>query len=193
MRGDRCAIVGPNGIGKSTLLKILLDQLPADQGHHEWSNLAVKGYFAQDYRDSLDPNSTLLNWLTHEVAATSEHDARQSLGKMLFSGDDVNKKISVLSGGESARLVFAQLLLQQDNVFVLDEPTNHLDLESIDGLAEGLVRYPGTVLFVSHNRYFVELVATCVLVITPSGVDYYPGTYQDYLERVGVDYFHHSE
>ena len=192
MRGDRCAIVGPNGIGKSTLLKIALDQLQADQGEHEWSNLATKGYFAQDYRDSLDSSSTLLNWLTHEIAGATEQDARQALGKMLFSGDDVSKKISILSGGESARLVFAQLLLQQDNVLILDEPTNHLDLESIDALAEGLVRYPGTIMFVSHNRYFVELVATCVLVITPTGVDYYAGTYQDYLERAGVDYVHHS-
>ena len=84
--------------------------------------------------------------------------------------------------------MFAQLLLQQDNVLILDEPTNHLDLESIDGLAEGLFNFDGTVMFVSHNRYFVELVATCLLIITPHGVDYYPGNYADYLERVGVDY-----
>jgi len=188
MRGDRCAIVGPNGIGKSTLLKILLDRLPADNGEFAWSPMAKIGYFAQDYRDALDPSSQMLPWLTHEVRETTEQDARQALGKMLFSGDETSKKISVLSGGESARLVFAQLLLQQDNVLILDEPTNHLDLESIDGLAEGLFKFDGTVMFVSHNRYFVELVATCLLIITPHGVDYYPGSYADYLERVGVDY-----
>lgn len=188
MRGERCAIVGPNGIGKSTLLKILLGQIPADQGNYEWSKMANIGYFAQDYRDALDPDANLLHWLTNEVAATTEQDARRYLGMMLFSGDDANKKISILSGGESARLVFAQLLLQQDNVLMLDEPTNHLDLESIDGLAEGLFKYPGTVLFVSHNRYFVELVATSLLIITPHGIDYFPGTYGEYLDRVGVDY-----
>jgi len=188
MRGDRCAILGPNGIGKSTLLKILLGQMPADQGEYHWSPMAKIGYFSQDYRDALDANDNMLHWLTNEVTETTEQDARQALGKMLFPGDDVKKKISVLSGGESARLVFAQLLLQQDNVLILDEPTNHLDLESIDGLAEGLFNFDGTVMFVSHNRYFVELVATCLLIITPQGVDYYPGTYADYLERVGVDY-----
>ena len=193
MRGERCAIVGPNGIGKSTLLKILLGTIPSDHGSYVWSDMATKGYFAQDYRDALDSNSQLLHWLTNMVTATTEQDARQHLGMMLFSGDDSKKKISVLSGGESARLVFSQLLLQKDNVLVLDEPTNHLDLEAIDGLAEGLVKYPGTVLFVSHNRYFVERVATSLLVITPQGVDYYSGTYQDYLERVGVDYLFHQE
>lgn len=187
-RGDRCAILGPNGIGKSTLLKILLGKIAADQGEYQWSDMASIGYFAQDYRDSLDKRASLVNWLTHEVAATTEQDARQALGKMLFSGDSVNKKIDVLSGGESARLVFAQLMLEKNNVVILDEPTNHLDLESIDGLAEGLIKFPGTVLFVSHNRYFVEMVATCLLVITPKGVDYYQGTYLDYLDRVGHDY-----
>jgi len=188
MRKQRCAIIGPNGIGKSTLLKILLEKVPADNGAYHWSEMANIGYFAQDYREDLDPKCTLIDWLTQEVSATTEQDARQALGKMLFSGDDVRKKISVLSGGESARLVFAQLILEQDNVLVLDEPTNHLDLESIDSLAEGLVKFPGTILFVSHNRYFVELVATCLLVITPHGIDYYNGTYLDYMDRVGVDY-----
>lgn len=189
MRGQRCAIVGPNGVGKSTLLKILLGQISPDQGKYRWSDMASIGYFAQDYREGLDPNCSLLHWLTQAVAKTTEQDARQALGKMLFSGDDMNKKISVLSGGESARLVFAQLMLEQNNVLVLDEPTNHLDLESIDALAEGLVKFKGTTLFVSHNRYFVELVATCLLVITANGIDYYEGTYLDYLDRVGVDHF----
>jgi len=188
MRGQRCAIVGPNGIGKSTLLKILLGELAPDQGEYSWSDMANIGYFAQDYREKLDPNCSLIDWLTQEVSSTTEQDARQALGKMLFSGDDVKKKISVLSGGESARLVFAQLMLQQNNVLMLDEPTNHLDLESIDGLTAGLVNFPGSVLFVSHNRSFVELIASCLLVITPHGIDYYEGTYLDYLDRVGVNY-----
>ena len=190
MRGQRCAIVGPNGVGKSTLLKILLGKISADSGEYHWNDMANISYFAQDYRDFLDPKCTLMNWLTQEVSKTTEQDARSALGKMLFSGDEAQKKISVLSGGESARLVFAQLMLQQNNVLVLDEPTNHLDLESIDGLAEGLVNFKGTTLFVSHNRYFVELVATCLLVITPHGIDYYEGTYLDYLDRVGLDHFH---
>ncbi|MCB1827128.1 MAG: ABC-F family ATP-binding cassette domain-containing protein, partial [Coxiellaceae bacterium] len=159
MRGQRCAIIGPNGIGKSTLLKILLAQIPADSGEFRWSEMAKTGYFAQDYREGVDPNCSLINYLTESVSKTNEQDARQALGKMLFSGDDAHKKISVLSGGESARLVFAKLMLEQNNVLILDEPTNHLDLESIDGLAEGLVKFKGTTLFVSHNRYFVELVA----------------------------------
>ncbi len=189
MRGQRCAVIGPNGIGKSTLLNILLNKVSSDKGSYYWNERASLGYFAQEYRKSLDSNASLMDWLTETVSATTEQEARQALGKMLFSGDEVHKKISILSGGESARLVFAQLMLQQDNVLILDEPTNHLDLESIDALAESLLRFSGTVLLVSHNRYFVECVATCLLVLTPYGVDYYEGSYLDYRDRTGVDYF----
>lgn len=189
MKGQRCAIIGPNGVGKSTLLNILTNRLAANGGEFQWHNMATVGYFEQEHHQESEQGVTLLSYLTHAVAKTTEQSARQALGKMLFSGDDVHKTISVLSGGELARLMFAKLLLAQDNVLILDEPTNHLDLESIDGLSEGLIQYPGSVLFVSHNRYFVELVATHLLIITPQGIDFYPGTYGDYMQRNGTDYW----
>ncbi len=134
------------------------------------------------------PEKTLLQWLTDEVTGVSELNARKILGQMLFSGDDVKKKISVLSGGECARLYFAKLILEQHNILILDEPTNHLDLEAIDGLAVGLKKFPGTVFFVSHNRYFVQEVASSLIIINANRINTYPGTYQEYLDKMGRDY-----
>lgn len=187
-RGDKCAIVGPNGIGKSTLLKILLKELQADQGKFEWNETASIAYFAQDYRSRLIPEQTVLQWLEDNVAAPGQ-EIRKVLGQVLFRGADVDKNIGVLSGGESARLVLAQLILEKHNVLIFDEPTNHLDLESIDALIEAIQLFPGTVLFVSHNRHFIDDIATRVLVITEQfGVQNYLGNYKDYLERYGKDY-----
>lgn len=187
-RGDKCAIVGPNGIGKSTLLKILLSELGADAGHFEWSETVQVGYFAQDYHSELDPELTLLQWLEEKVAATSQ-EIRKVLGQVLFSGESVDKKIGVLSGGECARLIMAKLILEKHNVLIFDEPTNHLDLESIDALIEAIQQFQGAVLFVSHNRHFIDSIATRVLVLTEQyGVQNYLGNYKDYLEQYGTDY-----
>ncbi len=187
-RGDKCAVIGPNGIGKSTLLKILLDELKADQGDFEWSDTVQVGYFAQDYRTQLPPEQTIWQWMEDNIVAPGQ-EIRKVLGQMLFRGDDVNKKIAMLSGGESARLIMAKLILQKNNVLILDEPTNHLDLESIDALVEALQKFPGAVLFVSHNRYFIDHISTRVLALTEQyGVQNYLGNYHDYLDQFGKDY-----
>lgn len=187
-RGDKCAIVGPNGVGKSTLLNVLLGNVLPQQGYFQWSPSVSIAYFAQDYRTQLAPESTLWQWMTDSVIAP-EQEIRRVLGQVLFSGSDVDKKISLLSGGESARLIIAKLILEKHNVLIFDEPTNHLDLESIDALIEAIVRFPGTVLFVSHNRYFIDSIANRVLVITEQhGVQNYLGNYKEYLEQYGIDY-----
>lgn len=187
-RGNKCAIIGPNGIGKSTLLKILLNELSADEGQFEWSETVKIGYFAQDYRTQLPPQKTILQWLEDNIVAPSQ-DIRKVLGQVLFRGDDVDKKIAMLSGGESARLILAKLILEKNNVLILDEPTNHLDLESIDALIEALQKFPGAVLFVSHNRYFIDHISTRVLALTEHhGVQNYLGNYHDYLAQFGEDY-----
>ncbi|MDR3491558.1 MAG: ABC-F family ATP-binding cassette domain-containing protein [Gammaproteobacteria bacterium] len=187
-RGDKCAIIGPNGIGKSTLLKILLDELNSDQGNFEWSETAQVGYFAQDYRTQLPPTETVWQYMENNIAAPAQ-EIRKVLGQVLFRGDDVNKKIAMLSGGESARLIMAKLILEKHNVLIFDEPTNHLDLESIDALVEAIQKFPGAVLFVSHSRYFIDSISTRVLVLTEQhGVQNYLGNYNDYLDQFGEDY-----
>lgn len=186
-KGQKCAIVGPNGVGKSTFLKIIMDQLPADAGVFRWNDTARIGYFAQDFHQLLDPEQTLLEWLKYQTSK-DEIACRKALGRMLFSGQAVEKRIKVLSGGECARLVLAKLMLEENNVLIFDEPTNHLDMEAIDGLVEGLKAYPGTLIFVSHNRYLVQKVALSLLVMTHKRVQFYPGTYQEYLDKMGKDY-----
>jgi ATPase subunit of ABC transporter with duplicated ATPase domains len=187
-RGDKCAIIGPNGIGKSTLLKILLKELPTDEGNFEWSETVKVGYFSQDYRTLLEPEQTVLQWVEDNVVASSQ-EIRNVLGQVLFRGSDVDKRIAMLSGGESARLVMAKIILEKHNVLILDEPTNHLDLESIDALIEALQAFPGTVLFVSHNRHFIDSISTRVLVLTEQfGAQNYLGNYQEYLDQFGEDY-----
>lgn len=187
-RGDKCAIIGPNGIGKSTLLKILLNQLQADQGNFEWSETVQVGYFAQDYHTQLPPKQTVWQWMESNIVAPAQ-EIRKVLGQVLFRGADVEKKISMLSGGESARLIMAKLILEKHNVLIFDEPTNHLDLESIDALIEAIQKFPGAVLFVSHNRFFIDRISTRVLVLSEQyGVQHYLGNYKDYLDQFGKDY-----
>lgn len=187
-RGEKCAVIGPNGVGKSTLLKILMHQVDKDKGLFEWSDTVQIGYFAQDYRTEIPDTNTLWEWLEYKVAATTQ-EIRNILGQVLFRGKDIEKRISMLSGGECARLVIALLMLQQNNVLILDEPTNHLDLESIDALADALQQFSGSVLFVSHNRYFIDRIATRVLALTETqGARNYLGNYHDYIAQYGTDY-----
>jgi ATPase subunit of ABC transporter with duplicated ATPase domains len=188
-RGDRLAIIGPNGIGKSTLLKILTGHLKQDGGAVEWGYETHPGYFAQDHRDILDSrDQTVEGFLWDAVPTETISFVRGSLGMVLFSGDEVEKKLSSLSGGEAARLVFCRLSVEEPNVLILDEPTNHLDLEAIDALVEGLKKYDGTLLFVSHDRWFVQQLANRILEITPDGLRDFQGTYDEYLERLGDDH-----
>jgi len=188
-RGERIGIIGPNGLGKSTLLKILVRRLAADTGQARWGHEVRVGYFPQDHREVLDDaDATPLGLLEHACPGASPTFVRSHLGRVLFSGEDVLKRVGLLSGGEAARLIFALLIVQRPNVLVLDEPTNHLDLEAIGALIESLKNYPGTVLFVSHDRWFVSELATRIVEITPDGPRDFPGTYTEYLARCGDDH-----
>jgi ATPase subunit of ABC transporter with duplicated ATPase domains len=188
-RGDRLAIMGPNGIGKSTLLKIAMDRLEADAGTVEWGYETYPGYFAQDHHEILaEGGGTVESWLWDACPGESIGFVKGKLAMMLFSGDESKKQIGNLSGGEAARLIFARLGVEQPNVLVLDEPTNHLDLEAIEALVEGLQDYDGTLLFVSHDRWFVSQLATRILEISPSGVDDYHGTYEEFVAHCGDDH-----
>jgi ATPase subunit of ABC transporter with duplicated ATPase domains len=187
-RGDRLAVIGPNGIGKSTLLKIVLGRLEPDAGHVEWGYETHPGYFAQDHHELLEGSDTLQSWLWNLCPGESIGFVRSRLARVLFTKDEVDKKIDYLSGGEAARLVFAALSVTHPNVLVLDEPTNHLDLEGIEALADALVDYDGTLVFVSHDRWFVGKVASRILEIRPDGLQDFDGTYEEYLERCGDDH-----
>ena len=188
-RGERLAVIGPNGLGKSTLLRILVDRLDADAGEVKWGHEVRVGYFAQDHREILtNPEATALDTLWAVRPKEGNAFVRGHLGRVLFSGEDVNKKVGQLSGGEAARLVFGTIAADQPNVLVLDEPTNHLDLEAIGALAEALKSFEGTLLFVSHDRWFVSEIATRILEITPDGPRDFPGTYEEYLARCGDDH-----
>jgi ATPase subunit of ABC transporter with duplicated ATPase domains len=188
-RGEKVAILGANGLGKSTLLKIVVRHLAPDTGESRWGYEARAGYFAQDHADLLDdPKATPLGIMQRACPTEPEFVVRGRLGRVLFSGGDVNKRISTLSGGEAARLVFARIMAEMSNVLVLDEPTNHLDMESIEALTEGLKAYEGTLLFVSHDRAFVSALATRIVEVTETGFRDRPGTYQDYLSSAGDDH-----
>jgi len=188
-RGDRLAIIGPNGIGKSTLLKIVIGEVAADAGEVEWGYEARPGYFAQDHKEQLgNTKQTVEAWLWDVVPSEPIGFVRGKLGQVLFSGDEVEKSISSLSGGEAARLVFCRLMVERPNVLVLDEPTNHLDLEAIDALVEALDAFDGTLVFVSHDRWFVSRLARRILEITPAGINDFRGSYEEYLEKCGDDH-----
>jgi len=188
-RGERIAIIGPNGIGKSTLLKIAVGEVAADSGRVEWGYESHPGYFAQDHREQLGgADQSAENWLWTRCPGEPMGFVRGHLGAVLFSRDEVEKKIAALSGGEAARLIFARHIVEQPNVLVLDEPTNHLDLESIEALVEGLRAFPGTLIFVSHDRWFVGELASRVVEITPQGINDFGGTYAEYVARCGDDH-----
>lgn len=188
-RGEKIALVGPNGMGKSTLLKIILGKLPADSGSYEWGIETYPAYFAQDHHEMLYESKTALEWLEEQAAHQPSQKIRNTLGRVLLSGEDVKKSVLTLSGGESSRLLMANLMLAKQNVLILDEPTNHLDLESIEALADSLVAYEGTLITVSHDKYFVEKVANRIFAITPNGLKDFHGSYDEYLKKFGEDFF----
>ncbi|HEP1263035.1 TPA: ABC-F family ATP-binding cassette domain-containing protein [Streptococcus pyogenes] len=179
---DAIAIVGPNGIGKSTLIKSVIGQIPFIKGEVKYGANVEIGYYDQT-QSHLTPSNTVLEELWQDFSTTPEVDIRNRLGAFLFSGDDVKKSVSMLSGGEKARLLLAKLSMENNNFLVLDEPTNHLDIDSKEVLENALIDFDGTLLFVSHDRYFINRLATKVLEITEKGSTLYLGDYDYYLEK----------
>ncbi|MFA7439171.1 ABC-F family ATPase [Castellaniella sp.] len=187
--GQKVAIIGANGVGKTTLLRLLAGDLKPDAGQVRWSENADLGYMAQDVSDQFDSDRNLFEWLAEYRQPGDEDQAiRSVLGRLLFSGDEIGKPVRVLSGGEKNRMSFGRLMLGRHNVMLMDEPTNHLDMESIESLQYALEQYKGTLVFVSHDRQFVSGIATRIIEIFPDGrlVDY-PGSYDDYLFSQGIE------
>ena len=179
---DAIAIVGPNGIGKSTLIKSIVGQIPFIKGTSTYGANVEVGYYDQT-QSHLTRTNTVLDELWNDFSTTPEVEIRNRLGAFLFSGDDVKKSVSMLSGGERARLLLAKLSMQNNNFLILDEPTNHLDIDSKEVLEDALIDFDGTLLFVSHDRYFINRVATKVLEISEEGSTLYLGDYDYYLEK----------
>jgi ATP-binding cassette subfamily F protein 3 len=182
-KGDRIALVGINGAGKSTLIKLLAGTEPTTKGEYRLGHNVQADYFAQDQYKELDPEARMIDDLGNASPRSTQTELRSLLGCFLFSEDDVFKKIGVLSGGERGRYALLRLLLHPANFLLLDEPTNHLDLRAKDVLLEALMEYTGTVVFVSHDRYFIDKLATRVFEIGDGKVEVYPGNYEDYLWR----------
>lgn len=181
-RQDRVAIVGPNGIGKSTLLKTIIGQLEPAMGQIQYGTNVQIGYYDQE-QTNLSANKTVLNELWDDYPNLPEKEIRTILGNFLFSGDDVLKPVSALSGGEKARLILAKLMLQKANFLIMDEPTNHLDLDSKEVLESALIDFPGTLLFVSHDRYFINRIADRVVELSGHKTNVYLGDYDYYIEK----------
>ncbi|AEH49517.1 ATP-binding cassette domain-containing protein [Parageobacillus thermoglucosidasius] len=181
-RGESIALVGPNGIGKSTLLKAIVNKLPLQSGHFRYGSNVQIGYYDQNQAE-LSSNKRVLDELWDAYPDKTEKEIRTVLGNFLFSGDDVLKPVSALSGGEKARLALAKLMMQKANFLILDEPTNHLDLDSKEVLENALIEYPGTILFVSHDRYFINRIATKIYELSSAGITEYLGDYDYYIAK----------
>ncbi|WP_409310976.1 ABC-F family ATPase [Pectobacterium sp. B1J-3] len=185
--GEKVAILGTNGIGKSTLLKTLVGEALPDSGTVKWSENAKIGYYAQDHEYEFDDALTVFDWMSQwKQEKDDEQAVRSILGRLLFSQDDIKKKVKVLSGGEKGRMLFGKLMMQRPNILVMDEPTNHMDMESIESLNMALEMYEGTLLFVSHDREFVSSLANRILEMTPNKVIDFTGNYEDYLRSQGI-------
>jgi ATPase subunit of ABC transporter with duplicated ATPase domains len=183
-RGEKVAIIGKNGAGKSTLVKLLVGTLPPDRGQVKWGHQAQVGYLPQDHAGAIARGTTAFGWLRSLEDKLGNEEISGLLGRMLFSGDERLKPTDTLSGGETVRLLLARLMLFKDNVLVLDEPTNHLDLEAINSLGEGLGRYEGTALFVTHDQELISEVASRIwLVRRGEPVLDFPGSYAELLEK----------
>ena len=179
--GDRLAIIGPNGIGKTTLMHCIAGVLRPVSGEIKWVENAEPGYMPQDPQAEFEAKMNLLEWMSQWTGkADDDLIVRATLGRLLFSGDETKKSVKVLSGGEKGRMMYGKLMLRRPNVMLMDEPTNHMDMETIESLQIGLEKYPGTLLFVSHDREFVNGLATRILEIREGGiVEDFHGSYDE--------------
>lgn len=185
--GERVAIIGQNGAGKTTLLKCLVGDTELSSGELKWSENAQLGYYAQDHAKDFEQDMTLVEWMYQWAQeGDDEQVMRGTLGRLLFSQNEITKSVKVISGGEQGRMMFGKLMLQRPNILLMDEPTNHLDMESIEALNMALENYAGTLLFVSHDREFVSSIATRIIDITPNGIVDFKGNYESYLESLGA-------
>jgi len=185
--GDRVAVVGPNGIGKTTLLRCIMGELELNHGTVKWAENADAAYMPQDHGAAFDNGLNVFDWMHSKRKPRDDDQAiRAVLGRMLFSRDEMAKGVDKLSGGERGRMLFGEITLRRPNIIVMDEPTNHLDMESIESLNLALENFPGTVIFVSHDRQFVSSIATRIIELTPTGVIDFGGNYDDYLRSRGI-------
>ena len=186
--GERVAIIGPNGIGKTTLLNCLEGSMSVDRGAVKWSENTDLGYVRQNRGKEFEDDLNLFEWMNQwRQKGDDDQGIRAILGRLLFSKDDSLKSVNVISGGEEARMLFGKLMLSKPNIMLLDEPTNHLDMESIESLNLALENYQGTLIFVSHDREFVSSLATRVIEMTPAGIVDFRGSYDEYLQSRGLE------
>jgi ATPase subunit of ABC transporter with duplicated ATPase domains len=185
--GQRVAVVGTNGIGKTTLLRSIMGELPVEHGAVKWAENADPAYMPQDNAAAFEEPVTVFDWMRARGKPRDDDQAiRATLGRLLFSRDEMQKTVDKLSGGERGRMLFGEIMLKRPNIILMDEPTNHLDMESIESLNLALENYPGTVVFVSHDREFVSSVATRIIELTATGIIDFTGTYDDYLKSRGI-------
>ena len=184
---QRVAIVGTNGIGKTTLLRCIMGELQAEHGKVKWAENAEVAYMPQDNAAAFEQPITVFDWMRARGKPRDDDQAiRATLGRMLFSRDEMAKTVDKLSGGERGRMLFGEIMLKRPNIIIMDEPTNHLDMESIESLNLALENYPGTLIFVSHDREFVSSIATRIIELTPKGIIDFSGNYDDYLRSRGI-------
>ncbi len=184
--GERVAIIGQNGVGKTTLMRTLIGDLAPSEGEIKWSENTKFGYYAQDHSSEFAADMSLFDWMSQWRQENDDEQAvRSVLGKLLFSQDEIKKSVKVISGGEQGRMLFGKIMMQNPNVILMDEPTNHLDMESIESLNLALENYPGTLFFISHDREFVSSIATRILEVTNDGIIDFSGSYEEYLKTKG--------
>ena len=186
--GEKVAIIGENGIGKTTFLRCLAGDLQPKHGEVKWAEKANIGYFAQDHEYEFEQGEDLFEWMSRfRQVGDDDQVVRSMLGRLLFGGDDTKKSVKVLSGGEKGRMLYGKMMLARTNVMLMDEPTNHMDMESIEALNTALDKYKGTLFFVSHDREFVSSIATRIIEIKADGIVDFTGNYEDYLASQGVE------
>ena len=186
--GEKIAVIGANGVGKTTFLKCLVNHVTPSSGTIKWAENADVGYYAQDHEYEFDKEMNLFDWMEQwKTEAQDETAVRASLGRLLFNADAIKKNVKVCSGGEKGRLLFGKLMMGNHNVLIMDEPTNHMDMESIESLNLALEMYEGTLVFVSHDREFVSSLATRILEIRDNKIVDFHGTYDEYLRSQGVE------